>query len=141
VGVLMAAPSMKSLTSVNPSAAQQGQTLDVAVSGTSTSFVQGMTRANFGPGIAVNNVRVSNNTNASVNITVQTNAAVGTRSVSLVTGTEVATLVNAFTVSARPTLTLVSPNSGSQGQTGLQLVITGANTHFDNTSVVTFCSG
>src|SRR5207302_1619924 len=35
----------------------------------------------------------------------------------------------------------VSPNSGSQGQTGLQLVITGANTHFDNTSVVTFCSG
>src|SRR5205814_2082341 len=41
-----------------------------------------------------------------------------------------------------PVITLVSPNSGGQGQTGLNVAITGQSTHFAaGTSVVSFGGG
>ena len=46
------------LTAITPTSGQQGQTLDVAVTGQCTHFVQGTTGASFGAGILVNGVTV-----------------------------------------------------------------------------------
>ncbi|HEX3876034.1 MAG TPA: dockerin type I domain-containing protein, partial [Bryobacteraceae bacterium] len=69
-------------------------------------FVQGTTVANFGANITVNSLTVHSPTTATANITVQNNAALGARTVTLTTGGEVATLTGGFTVVAP--LTVVS---------------------------------
>ena len=118
------------ITSVLPTQGQQGQTLDVAVTGSATSFVQGQTTAGFGPGVTINSVTVTSATSATVNITIAATAFTGSRDVTLTTGTEIATLANGFAVAFGPAaLTQLNPNTGAQGQT-LSVQITGQATHF-----------
>ena len=118
------------ITTVLPNQGQQGQTLDVAVTGQATSFVQGQTTANFGPGITSNSVTVTNATTATVNITITPTAFTGPRNVTLTTGTEIATLGNGFAVTAGPAaITQLVPNTAAQGQT-LTVEVTGQATHF-----------
>ena len=117
------------LTSVVPASAAQGVTLDVALSGVNTTFASGTTTVGFGAGIAVNSVTVTSPTSATANITVSPTAFTGGRTVTVTTGTEVVT--NAFAVTAGAALlSAVSPTSGQQGQTNLNLTVTGQNTHF-----------
>src|SRR5207249_2745572 len=52
------APGTPVLTAINPTSGQQGQTLDVVVTGQYTHFVQGTTVASIGAGITVNGVTV-----------------------------------------------------------------------------------
>ena len=120
------------LLSLNPNNAQQGQqNLAVAITGLFTHFVQGTSQANFGAGITVASLTVNSPTSAAAIVNVDYSAAPGTRTVTLTTGTEVATLVNGFTVtSSTPVLLSVNPNSGPQGQQNLPVTITGQYTHF-----------
>ena len=118
------------VTNVNPNAATQGQTLTVQVSGQNTHFVQGLTTANFGPGINAGNVVVSSPTLASVDIAVPSTAANGFHGVTMNTLGESAFLDQGFTVGpTTPTLNGVSPVSGQQGET-LTLHVIGQYTHF-----------
>lgn len=130
------------LTLVNPNTGQQGKTLDVALTGQFTNFVQGATAVNFGAGVTMNTVTVTNATSLTANVSVAVNAAAGPRTVTATTGTEVASLANAFTVGAgSPVISLVNPNSGQQGQT-LNVALTGQFTSFvQNTTVVSFGAG
>ena len=117
------------LTSVVPASAAQGVTLDVALTGVNTTFASGTTTVGFGAGIAVNSVTVTSPTSATANITVSPTAFTGGRTVTVTTGTEVVT--SAFAVTAGPALlSSISPTSGQQGQTNLNLTVTGQNTHF-----------
>ena len=126
---------------LSPNEAGQGQTLDVAVSGVNTSFIDGVTAAAFGPGITVNSVSVQSATSATVNITVSTGAAVGQRSVSLVTQGETATIVNGFTVQPTvPFIQFVTPSSAAQGAT-LDLAVVGSLTNFNGTTTFDFGPG
>jgi hypothetical protein len=128
------------ITLVNPSTAPQGTTLDVAVTSKFTNFLEGTTTANFGAGVTINGVTVNSSTSATVNVTVQPTTTLGSRTVTMTTGTEVVTLLNGFSVTAgNATLSSASPNSGTQGQLGLAVTINGTGTHFDNTSIVSFC--
>ncbi len=70
------------LTSVSPGSAQQGQTLDVTVTGLFTAFVNSTTTADFGSGITVNSVSVASATTATVNLSISPLATVGNRTVS-----------------------------------------------------------
>ncbi len=107
-----------SLTGVTPNTGQVGQSLSVAVLASFSNFLQNSTIANFGAGIMINSVTVTDATHASVNLTISGNAAPGFRSVTMTTGTEVASLINGFSVSAGnnpPTITDFNPKSGSAG--------------------------
>lgn len=88
------------LASVSPSSGKVGQTITVAVVGTNTHFVNGTTTANFGAGITVKSVAVTDATHASITIQIASNAALGSRKVTLTTGSEVAEKSNAFAVQA-----------------------------------------
>src|SRR5579864_7476793 len=132
------------LVSVTPNTGQQGQTLtSVAIVGQNTNFVQGTTVASFGAGITINSLTVNSATSATANITVQNNAALGARTVTMTTGAEVASLVNGFTVTAgTPALTIVNPNTGNQGQQHESVNLTGQFTHWvQGTSVASFGAG
>ena len=98
------------LTSINPSAGTSGSLVTVAIAGASTSFVPGQTVANFGAGIGVGGgqvglagaVTVTSATSATAQIAIDPSAAVGSRTVTLTTGSQSVSLNNAFTVGSPP---------------------------------------
>ena len=130
--------------SVNPNTGQQGQqSLPVAITGQFTHFLQGTSQVSFGAGITVASLTVNSPTSAAAILNIDYSATPGARTVTLTTGTEVATLSNGFTVTApTPILAAVNPNSGQQGQQNLPVTITGQFTHFvQGTSQTSFGSG
>lgn len=119
------------LSLVNPNGGSLGQTLDVALTGSLTNFQNGVSYANFGPGITVNSLSVSDATDASANITISPTTNVGLRTVTVITGGQFAQAVNGFNVSASTaTLVGVSPNAAPQGTNLTGVLVTGSNTHF-----------
>ena len=132
------------LVRVSPNAGQQGQqNLQVAITGQFTNFVQGITQVSFGGGVAVTSVTVTDPTHLAAQITIDPNAILGSRTVTLTTGIETASLINGFTVtSGASVLTQVNPNTGQQGHLNLSVAITGQFTHFaQGTSEVSFGDG
>src|SRR5205823_1261244 len=110
---------------VSPPTGGQGETKSISVTGQLTHFVQGTTTATFGAGIAVNSITVGSATSATVNITIDVAAALGSRTVTLTTGGETASVVGGFTVQAGvPTLVSVNPVVGEEAQ-NLTVVLTG----------------
>ena len=118
------------ITTLAPSSGALAQTLNVVVTGSSTHFVQGTTTAFFGTGITVNTVTVASSTSATVNITIAPTTSLGARTVTMTTGTEVATDTNGFDVTqGSAAITSLNPNSGAQG-TQANVIVTGTNTNF-----------
>jgi hypothetical protein len=97
-------PAAKSalITGLSPATAEQGDTLDVVLTGDSgtypTHFVDGVSKADFGEGITVNSLTITGFNSASANITVSSGAAVGARSVNILTANETAVSVLAFNI-------------------------------------------
>ena len=118
------------ITTVSPASAPLAASLNVAVTGQSTSFVPGETRADFGAGIVVNAVTVVDATHAHVNITVPSDTPIGARDVALTTGPEVAAGVKLFTVTTGPSITRITPNQGQPGQWDLSVEISATMAHF-----------
>jgi len=133
------------ILTVTPNIGQQGETLaSVAVVGQGTNFVNGTTVANFGAGITVNSTTVTDATHATVSISISLGIVSGARTVTMTTGSEVAPLVNGFTVvpAGTPILQTVTPNSGQQGQTLTSVALVGVSTNFVNgTTVANFGAG
>ena len=83
------------IDSVSPNFGTQGQTLNVNLTATGTNFVNGVTYANFGDGITVNSLTVTdpadpNPNQAQANITISNTTPIGYRTITLVTGGEFA---------------------------------------------------
>jgi len=131
------------ITLVNPNSGQQGQNLSVTISGNFTHWLQSTTSATFGAGITVASLTVNSTTNATAVLNIDPAAAVGARNVTLTTGAEVVTLTSGFTVTAlAPVLTAVNPSTGQQGQSNLNVNITGHSTHFaQGVTVANFGAG
>jgi len=91
-----------SLSSANPASGQQGQTINVVLTGSFTHFYQGISAASFGPGITVNSVNVTSPTSLTANITIASTATPGATNVIVTTGAEVDTLTGGFTVIGIP---------------------------------------
>jgi hypothetical protein len=98
------------VASIAPSSGSVGQTLDIAITGLNTHFVNGTTAAAVGAGITVNSVTVTDATHADANITITSNQSAGFHDVVLTTGTEIAVMHNGFylTPPAAPSLPAVT---------------------------------
>jgi hypothetical protein len=108
------AVTLPALSGITPNSGYQGQNLtSVTISGSATNFVQGATVASFGAGIVVNSLTVQSAQSATANIAIAPAATLGSRTVSMTTGAQVATVAGGFTVTAGYPLTLLaSPAAG-----------------------------
>ncbi|MGO9270375.1 MAG: choice-of-anchor D domain-containing protein [Terriglobia bacterium] len=89
------------IVAIAPVTGSQGQTLaNVIITGQYTHFLQGTTTCTFGPGITVNSLTVNSPTSATANITIASSATPGSQTVTLTTGSEVASLLNGFIITA-----------------------------------------
>jgi RHS repeat-associated protein/uncharacterized repeat protein (TIGR01451 family) len=114
-----------------PALLQGATNASIALTGAFTNFVQGTSVADFGPGITVNSLTVTSPIAASANVSIDPLAIIGLRNVSVTTGSEVATLINGFTVNAGSALiSTFTPASLAQGQQNATVTITGFLTHF-----------
>ena len=91
------------ITSVSPNQSDQGETLDVIISG---SNLDGVSAVSFGTGITINNFTNRSPTQIAVNISIDTNTTTGTRDVLVTTASGTSTLSGSFTVNERPLGTL-----------------------------------
>jgi hypothetical protein len=129
------------LSSVSPSSAERGSTLNITLSG--TQFVNGSTSVSFGSGITVNSTTVNSSTQITAGITVSAGTSTGFRDVTVTTPGGAATLTNGFEVQTAPnptpTLFSASPSTGNRGQV-LDVALQGTGFQSGLTSV-TFGSG
>jgi hypothetical protein len=96
------------LLTLSPNTSNAGLSLQVAITGSFTHFVQGTSVASFGPGIAVGGgtagqpgpITVTDATDATAEITIGASAATGAQTVTVTTGAEQASLLNGFTIQA-----------------------------------------
>jgi hypothetical protein len=118
------------LVSVTPNVVTQGQTATLTITGEFTHFQQGVTQVNLGQGITIGSVTVNSTTSITVVVTATSDAAPGSRTLTVTTGVEQSALGAAVTVATPGSaLTLIDPNSGRQGQS-LSVRIVGATTNF-----------
>ncbi len=128
------------ITSVSPSSANAGETLDVTITGLNTTFTQGSSTGlnisnYFGQGsasILQNSYNVINDTSVIYNLTVQNTAISGNYDFSMYNSNwQQFGLENAFFVNAPSSeqIVSVSPSSANAGAT-LDVTITGLNTTF-----------
>ena len=83
------------ITSVTPNQGNQGQTLDIVIAGSQLNRVNAV---DFGAGITANSITVDGPTQITVNISISTNAALGSRDVTVTNPTGTDTLAGGFTV-------------------------------------------
>jgi hypothetical protein len=94
-GFLIAQPE---IISVAPSAALPGETINLAVTGVGTNFLQGQTVLDFGPEIQVLEVQVNHSQFLTALIQIAVGAQAGFHSLSITTGAEVVALPQAFEI-------------------------------------------
>src|ERR1017187_5059952 len=116
-------PVIPLITSVVPNSGQQGATIaSIAITGQNTHFVNGTSTANFGTGITVNSLTVTDATHATANITINPVASIGNRDVTMTTGGEVVILTNGFTITSGttcpPTYTISASTASVNATTG-----------------------
>ncbi|WP_263376654.1 Ig-like domain-containing protein [Granulicella aggregans] len=131
------------VSSVSPATGHQGDTnLSIGLTGLFTHFANGTSTASFGTGITVNSLTVTDATDAVANITISPSAAVGSRTVTVTTGSESASITGGFSVLAGlPALSSAMPGTAQAGATA-NVVVTGAFTNFQQGSTtVSFGAG
>jgi RHS repeat-associated protein len=144
-----ASSAIPTILSVVANSGLQGQSISVIITGTGTHFVNGTTKAIFGPGIAVGTgaaggfgaVTVTSSTTATAQLNISASAPFATRTVGVMTGAEQESLISGFSVNGAPMVLYVSPNSANPG-TSVAVSIVGMFTHFQQgTSVANFGAG
>ncbi|MGD0911310.1 MAG: Ig-like domain-containing protein, partial [Terracidiphilus sp.] len=139
VGGFTVLAGVPALVSSSPGSGQAGTTVNLVITGVFTTFQQGLTSVSLGDGISTNFVTVADGTQLTANVTIPSNATVGSTYVSVNTNGSTLTLNNAFTVLAgTPEITQINPNVGTTGQT-LNVNIVGLYTNWMNgTTVASF---
>jgi hypothetical protein len=139
---------MPAVAAVNPTAAPEGTTLDVELTGSNTGFRPGSAVAIGGSGVTVAATTVLSPTRIVARLSVAPGAPLGFRDVTVHTdrgdgSIETATGIGAVQVvgpPSSPTVLSVSPSTGAIGATE-DVTISGALTHFDGTSTAGFGPG
>jgi hypothetical protein len=133
-------PSLTKITEVSPNTGVRGAIdLTVDITGQNTHFDATSVVSFAGGGITISAYSLVSPTAMQATISILDSAALGSSSVTVTTGHEVATGPNIFTVEGIqvPALISVQPSSAAQGGI-VPVEITGQQTHFDDTSVLSF---
>ncbi len=120
------------LSSVIPSSGQQGQTFDIEIFGTFTSFDANHILADFGGDITVNSYNVKSAGDVVINVSVAQEAVTGGRTARLTCGPEGGATIFSFGFTVTPSaarILSVVPGGVPQGGTAV-LKVTGENTHW-----------
>jgi hypothetical protein len=113
------------LSSVAPASGVQGTAVPVTLTG--TNFIAGATiNVSGAAGVTVSNLTVVSGTSITATLTVAPTAALGARTVSVTTSGGTSSTATFTVNAAAPTLTSVSPASGTQG-TAVLVTLTGTN--------------
>lgn len=139
---------LPAVAAVSPSAAPQGTTLDVELTGSKTGFRAGSAGAIAGSGVSVAATDVLSPTRINLRLTVEPNAPTGFRDVTVSTdrgdgSIETAKGIGALQVAgppSAPTVLSVTPSTVAVGTTR-DVTISGALTHFGAGSVAIFGAG
>jgi hypothetical protein len=131
-------PAAPTLTSLSPNNGNQGQILNVLLTG--TGFVTGSTVNFSGSGITVNSTTINSLTSITVDISINQNASTGTRNVTVTnangtSGAQIFT-VNSATSCITPTISSISPNSVTAGTGALTIMVNGSD--FNSSSIALF---
>ncbi len=102
-----------SIFSVLPSSLQTNTTNTITIVGTGTAFVQGAVQPSFGPGIAVNTVKVRDAKTIDVEVSVAATAAPGPRSTTLAITGKPSLQVPGTPIITGPSLVIAEPVNGS----------------------------
>lgn len=86
------------ITSVTPNSATPGSSLDVLVRGINTHFQNGISVADFGPGVIVKKFYVSNQITGTATIQIENPVSPGFRTIRVQTGNELAVIENEFEI-------------------------------------------
>ncbi len=136
------------LTSVTPRANAQGTTVMLHISGINTNFEDGVTEVLFGEGIFVDAVFVDSPTSLRVEITIDADAPLGFRTITVQTDIETVRLQNTLALvetlglaKDAPTIASVTPEALPRASVGLDLQVVGKNTNFINGETETAFSG
>jgi hypothetical protein len=114
------------VTSIIPISADRGDTIDIDIRG--TNFIE-VSNISFGPGTFVGSATIFTPTDIRATVSIDNDAALGERGVSVTAGGVTDTLINGFTVTDPPdppTLASISPSFAAQGAT-IDVIITGTN--------------
>ena len=122
------------VSAVTPSQGNQGQTLDVTITGINIDTASSVS---LGTGVSVNSFQADSSTEITANITIDGAASAGPRDVSVTNPDGTDTLEGAFTIPSA-SIASVSPSTGKQGQ-ALNVDIFGAN--LGRTTSVAFGDG
>jgi hypothetical protein len=113
--VAAATPALPRLTGASPAAGARGATVDVAITGADTAFAAGTSVASVsGSGVQVLSTTVTSPTAAVARLQIAGNAPLGFRDLKVTTGTQEATLLDGFEVTA-PAASGQPPTAGSGG--------------------------
>ncbi len=134
-------PSLALISEVTPNTAAQGQSVQVEVTGQNTHW-GGPTTFQFGDGIVVTKFQVNSTTDATVWLAIPALAGEGPTWVTATTLGEVATMNNAFVVTAG-TPYLLSSGPGSEPQQGSAVftILSQATTWLSNPPTVSYGPG
>lgn len=125
------------VTSVDPSEGSRYETLtDVEIVGDNFT---GTISVSFGAGISVDDYSVDTDELITCDITIASDATIGNRDVSVTNGDGTGILVDGFSVTAKPTVTLVDPSEGSRYESLTDVEVAGTN--FTGTISVGFGTG
>lgn len=91
-------PNTAILIAASPNSAGIGQTVTVALTGTNTHFVQGVSQVTTAPGVTASTITVTSDTSLTVQLLLNSAGTPGPYSLVVTTGAEEAVLPNGFTV-------------------------------------------
>jgi predicted ester cyclase len=135
------APLVASLTSISPDNADQGQTLDVTITGENTNF-SNATIVSFTNDLSetlTSTITVVDENTLTANVVIPADATIGQYTVTVSSSDY--DLTTTFSVNEvvtpEPILTSISPDNANQGET-IDVTITGENTNFSNATAVSF---
>ncbi len=126
-GSIFTVDAAPTVLAVNPNALDQGA-INQSLTVTGTGFINGapLATAFSGTGITVNSTTYVSATTLTVNVSIASNAATGTRTITVTNGDAgVGTSAAIFAVNAAPTITGVNPSSLDRGATSQNLTVTG----------------
>lgn len=121
--------------SISPSQVRLGETISIDVVGVNTNFQDGLTWADFGEGIFVEDFVVIDDLNATAKVSIDQRAIPGLHDVTVFNGPDGWTLMDGLFVDRSAVAIEIDPESGNQGES-LFFTLRGRNTHWADSGAV-----